>query len=64
MVICDVCKEEGHGNEEDYGRICDHCLRHIRALCKKNETLEKENEKLTKEIERLKEWEVKGYWGP
>jgi len=23
MVICDVCKEEGHGNEEDYGRICE-----------------------------------------
>jgi len=55
MVICDICKEEGHGNDENSGRICDHCLQHIRALCKKNETLAKENMELRAENIRLRD---------
>lgn len=46
MVICDICKEEGHGNEEDYGRICDVCLKRFQELEKENADLRAENIRL------------------
>lgn len=50
MTICDICKEEGTGNDEDYGQVCDSCLKEIKVKDEQIPILRLENENLRDEL--------------